>query len=359
MIKRSVTPLTELDRRVPEAGRIRMGVKVPITTGKNAGKSRPRGLDTWRFTSQHRDLIEAIAAHYGGEARPWHDDTASPADQFEVITEANSIRVLVVPDGISIWYELWAAGGCKRRCDGIEVESPQLVGESDYEMVKAPCICHEQGMAECDPHTRLLVLLPEFSFMGAWRFESKGWNAAQELPGMYDMISEVHARGSMIDAMLSIASEERMTPTGKRNFKKPKLTVRQTVLEIAAGAAGLQQLGGGGTPVEVRPALNAAPRFAPSTPGQDDIDLGSIDDGITEAELVSDEEIEIIALLKADARNFNLDPDAYVAGIRAGSTDEATGTLSLERFREYSRRARAGEIEPLGLKANGRVQWRP
>lgn len=355
MIRREITPITQLDRRVPEAGRIRMGVKVPITTGKNAGKSRPRGLDTWRFTSQHKELIDDIAAHYGGDARPWHDDSASPADQFEVITEANSIRVLVVPDGISIWYELWAAGGCKRRCDGIEVESPQMVGESDYEMVKAPCICHEQGMAECDPHTRLLVLLPEFSFMGAWRFESKGWNAAQELPGMYDMISEVHARGSMIDAMLSIASEERMTPTGKRNFKKPKLTVRQTVLEVAAGAAGLA-IGAGGTPVAVRPALGrggSSPELAPST------DAGDIDDGITEAELVSDEEIEIIGLLKADARNFGLDPDAYVAGIRAGSTDEASGWFDVDRFRDYSTRARAGLIVPLGFKANGRIQWKP
>lgn len=349
MIKRSVTPLTELDRRVPEAGRIRMGVKVPLKNPKGKQKDRPSALSTWRFTSQHRELIEAIAEHYGGTARPWHDDTASPSDQFEVITEANSIRVLVVNDGITIWYELWSAGGCQRRCDGIEVETKQVVSPEDYEMVKSPCICHENGEAECDPHTRLSVVLPEFSFAGTWRFESKGWNAAQELPGMYDMINELHARGSMVDAMLSIASEERMTPNGKRNFKVPKLSMRNTPLEIAAGAAGLAV--GAGEPVSVRPALGRG--TIPDNPEFD------VDNEIQEAEVVTEEEIEIIALLKADARNFNLDPDAYVAGIRAGSTDEATGTLSLERFREYSRRARSGEIEPLGFRANGRIMWKP
>lgn len=354
MIKREITPITQLDRRVPEAGRIRMGQKLPLKSGKG---SRPASLSTWRFTSQHKDLIEAIAAHYGGTARPWHDDSASPADQFEVITEANSIRVLVVNDGITIWYELWSAGGCQRRCDGIEVETKQVVSPDDYEMVKSPCICHENGEAECDPHTRLSVVLPEFSFAGIWRFESKGWNAAQELPGMYDMISELHRRGSMVDAVLSIASEERMTPNGKRIFKVPKLSVRNTPLEIAAGSAGLAV--GAGTPVEVRPALGAGTIEVRDKPSGGQFTMTDPDDHIQEAELVSDEEIEIIALLKADARNFNLDPDAYVAGIRAGSTDEATGTLSLERFREYSRRARAEEIVPLGFKANGRIMWKP
>lgn len=346
MLKRTITPITELGRRIPEAGRIRMGVKVPLKSGKG---SRPSALSTWRFTSQHRELIDDIAAHYGGVARPWHDDGASPADQFEVITEASSIRVLVVPDGININYELWSGGGCKRRCDGVEVEEPQMVGPSDYEMVRNPCICHAQGMRECEPHTRLLVLLPEFSFAGAWRFESKGWNAAQELPGMYDMINAVHQRGSMIDAMLSIQSEERMTPTGKRNFKVPKLSVRNTLLEVAAGAAGLQIGQGSGATV---PALGSGTRL-PDYPEFD------VDTDIAEAEIVSDEEIEVIELLRADAVNFGLDADRYVAAIRAGSTDEVSGALNVERFREYSTRARAGQIVPLGFKTNGRVMWKP
>lgn len=348
MLKRTITPITELGRRIPEAGRIRMGVKVPLKSGKG---SRPSALSTWRFTSQHRELIDDIAAHYGGTARPWHDDSASPSDQFEVITEASSIRVLVVQDGINIGYELWSGGGCKRRCDGVEVEQPQMVGDSDYEMVKGPCICHAQGMRECEPHTRLLVLLPEFSFAGAWRFESKGWNAAQELPGMYDMINAVHQRGSMIDAMLSIQSEERMTPTGKRNFKVPKLSVRNTLLEVAAGAAGLAvgsglsapgavpALGAGVTPVAVRPSIPDYPEF-------------DVDTDITEAEIVSDEELEVIDALKADAGNFGLPQDQYAAAVRA----QANGDV--ERMRECSRKVRAGELEPLGVRADGKIQWR-
>lgn len=351
MLKRTVTPLTQLDRRVPECGRIRMGVKVPLKNPTAKAKDRPKALDTWRFTSPHRDLIDAIAEHYGGTSKPWHDDTASPADQFEVITEANAIRVLVVPDGISIWYELWSAGGCKRRCDGVECEQPQMVGESDYEMVKTECICHQQGMAECDPHTRLQVVLPEFSFAGAWRFETKGWNAAQELPGMYDLVNAVHSRGSMIDATLSIESRERMTPTGKRNFKVPKLSVRNTPLEIAAGAGGLAVGGGnlGGTP-----ALGTGQR-----PPADDPDVArSDDDEPVDAEVVTPELLEAEALLRSDALNFGLDAEAYVAAVKAGARNEKDD-VSVERMRECSRMVRAGELVPLGFKSNGRVQWKP
>ena len=51
-----------LQRRLHEAGRIRLGEKVAM----GAGKSLPSRLDSFRFTSQNEGAIKAIAAIYGG-----------------------------------------------------------------------------------------------------------------------------------------------------------------------------------------------------------------------------------------------------------------------------------------------------
>jgi hypothetical protein len=350
-MRREITPLTEIGRRIPIAGKLRMGVK----TAKAM-----KAIDTWRLTSPDRNLIDQIAAHYGGTAKPWNEPKANPSEQFEVITESSELRVLLVPDGLSTHYELWSGGGCKRRCDGITCTEPQMVGGDDYDMVDVECICRANNVAECEPHTRLTVVLPEFSFTGAWLYESKSWNAAQELPGFHELIHTMQESGRMVDAVLSIESRERMTPTGKRKFKVPKLSVKNTPLQIAAGAASLAVgAGAPGSGLTVPSLGSGVPvhvgSYSDGPPRTDSEDLEY--DGITEAEIVSDEELEVIELLKADARNFGLSEDAYVAAIRAGSTDEVTGQLSLERFRQYSQKVRDGEIKPLGLKANGRVQW--
>src|SRR5690242_11256283 len=107
-----ITPAV-LQRRHVEQGRIRLGVK--------GDRGQPQKLATFRFTSPNRRHIEALAAAYGGEARPWQ----SPAGaEFEVITDAKDIPVTVLRAGASQWLEAWSGGGCVHRCDGETIHDP-------------------------------------------------------------------------------------------------------------------------------------------------------------------------------------------------------------------------------------------
>lgn len=326
MIRHDITPTAQLGRRAPEAGRIRMGVK----TAK-AMKS----IDTFRFTSPDRQSIEQIATRYGGTPEVWNEPKANPSSQWQVITTSNEIRVLLVPDGLSTWYELWAGSGCIRRCDGIEVEVPQVTG-NDYELVMEPCLCRAEQKRQCQPYTRLTVVLPEFPFIGTWRLETKGWNAAEELPGMFEMLQACAQKGIMLDAVLSVERRERVTPTGKRRYVVPRIATRNTVLELAAGGGALQ------------PALGApAPLELASPP----VLFASVDDEIADAEVVEPERLEVEALLRGDAENFGLNPTAFVNAIVA-STDG-----DLELMRKASASVRAGLFEPLTI-VGGVVKWK-
>ncbi|MDQ5975861.1 MAG: hypothetical protein QG661_3070, partial [Actinomycetota bacterium] len=147
---RTPVPLTQLDRRPPEAGRIRMGEKTDRAM---------RSLDTFRFTSPDQALIQAIAALYGGTVRPWNEPRAKVKQQWQVTITAQEIDVYMPQDGLSIWYEMWAGGGCQRRCDGVECQVPMETGPGQHELVMTPCICDARQLMECKPYTRLSVII--------------------------------------------------------------------------------------------------------------------------------------------------------------------------------------------------------
>src|SRR6266481_3583321 len=102
-------PIIDLQRKMQQVGRIRLGIKKG---------NRPVKIETFRFTSAYKEAIENIAALYGGEMEPWKADDKG-TQQYEVITEANAITIVVVPgEVLSQWNERWSRGGCDRRCDG-------------------------------------------------------------------------------------------------------------------------------------------------------------------------------------------------------------------------------------------------
>jgi hypothetical protein len=252
---RPVVRISEIAHRIPEAGRIRLGIK--------SGKGM-KSLDTFRFTSPDRTVIEQLADLYGGTAKAWSDPKASPPNQFEVITTAKQIDVYLPRDALSSWYELWSGGGVQRRCDG-EVCQVPITTPNGWEMSQTPCICvAKQGM-ECRPYSRLNVILPAISFRGVWRLETKGWNAMHELPGMTALIENMSATGQLVKAQLGIESRTQMTPAGKRNFVVPKVTLPTTAEEIVSGAAAVTAIAA--APQAFVPALPPAP----TAPIDDDI----------------------------------------------------------------------------------------
>ena len=205
-------PIIELQKRMYERGRIRIGQK--------SAKGAPQKLDRFRFTSAAKENLLPIAAAYGGEVVEW-----TPADgrkQWEVITDSARLPILVPPNPVSQWLELWSGGGCQRRCDGVR----DVISDS-------PCLCDpDPEKRACKPTTRLNVVLRDMPGIGVWRLESHGWNAAVELPGLAEFV--MRADG-MVPAFLTL--EERVTKRdGKTNrFMVPGIDVEVTPSQLLAG----------------------------------------------------------------------------------------------------------------------------
>lgn len=224
-------PIVDLQRRILEVGRIRIGQQV-----QSGNKTRPSKLDTFRLTSPSRKLIIQAAEIYGGTPQLWK---APAGSQWEVITTTNTLSVIVPPAELSFsqWYELWSAGGCKRRCDG----NTETISDG-------PCLC-DPDRRECSIHTRLSVILADIKSPGLWRLESSGYYSAVELNGSVYIISMAAARGDMLPAELRLDQREAKRDGQVRRYPVP-------VLEVEIEPA--QLIG--------RPSLQIAPKESAGDP---------------------------------------------------------------------------------------------
>lgn len=240
-------PIITVQRRMAEQGRIRLGQKVTGTSKAGKTYTRPGKLDRFRFTSPNQRLIDEVAAKYGGTAQPWDNDGKA---EHEVVSDARAIPVIVVKGGFSQWHEYWTKGGCQHRCDG----------EKDA----AGTFCDPQDPAHLaaieKPTTRLSVMLSEIETLGVWRMESKGWNAAAELPSMAELAMHV---GDLVPATLSLAERSSIVQVNGRpqtsRFVVPVLDLHVTkarLVEIAGGVGSAPEITGG--PATTAPAIEAA-----------------------------------------------------------------------------------------------------
>lgn len=274
-MSRPVVPLANLQRRLPEAGRLRTGVK----TGRAM-----KAIETWRMTSHDREAIEQVAAIYGGTPQPWRD--APTPGQWEVITEASELHIVLPPDplGGTPIYEAWSGGGCQRRCDGLTCQTPTS-GPDGTEITEIPCICTAKGEMTCTPHTRLSVILPDVRFGGTWRYESaKSWNVAQELPGMVDLIQSLQEKG-LTRALLAIEHRKSTSGGTTKRFTIPVLRVADSLDRIAAGAARVGSIAGPtqavaeiGPAVSTQPELDEAPAYGAPSDDDEIVDAVLVDD---------------------------------------------------------------------------------
>lgn len=263
-------PIITTQRRMAEQGRIRLGHKISGTSQSGRAYTRPAKLERFRFTSPSERLITEIAATYGGDARPWDNDGKA---EFEVLSEATAIPVIVVKGGFSQWHEFWTKGGCQHRCDGEKDVAGNFCDPDDPNHVAAI----EK------PTTRLSVMLSEIESLGVWRMESKGWNAAAELPSMAELAMHV---GDLVPATLGLAERSSIIQTDKgpqtSRYVVPFLDLhvtKQRLVEIVGGPGGAPALEGassGPAAIEapaqqqqqqVQPA-EAAPQVSIPTPEQ-------------------------------------------------------------------------------------------
>lgn len=203
-----------LQRRLREAGRIRIGRQVKTSNGK----SRPDKLEAFRLTSSDRAAIEAAAQLYGGEPHQW--DGAPVGTMWEVFTTVDAMPVVIPPasTAFSQYYETWSGGGCTRRCDGIR----ELLTDS-------PCLCADEDEPQCKPTTRLSVILHDLPGLGVWRLESHGYYAATELAGTVEVCIGAATRGQLLPAVLRL--EQRQVKRAGEQVKKfavPILDIKVT-----------------------------------------------------------------------------------------------------------------------------------
>jgi hypothetical protein len=244
-------PIIDLQRRLAEAGRIRIGQQVQ----SGNGKARPEKLETFRLTSGDAHRIQVAAQLFGGEPQPWQ---APAGRQWEVITTADAIDVIVPPSDMSFsqHYELWSAGGCQRRCDG-RVES----------ISDGPCVC-DPVARECDIHTRLSVMLRDLPGLGVWRIDTQGYYAAVELQGAVEVIQMAAGRGQMLPARLRLEQRQVKRPgQGTRRFAVPVLDIEVSPGQLLAAEAPVRQISAGTTePVDGAARLTPVPASLPAAP---------------------------------------------------------------------------------------------
>jgi len=232
-------PIITVQRRMAEQGRIRLGQKVTGTSRQGKTYTRPAKLDRFRFTSPNQRLIEEVAEKYGGTAQPWDNDGKA---EYEVITDATAIPVIVVKGGFSQWHELWSKAGCIHRCDGEKDVTGTFCDPDDPN--------HIAALEK--PTTRLSVMLAEIETLGVWRMESKGWNAAAELPSMAELAMHV---GDLVPATLSLAQRSAVIQVNGKpqtsHFVVPVLDLHVTkkrLVELVGGVGGTAALEGAGAP---------------------------------------------------------------------------------------------------------------
>lgn len=236
-----------MQRRLTEAGRIRIGVK--------GAKGQPVKLDKFRLTSRNRPLLEQAAALYGGQVTEW---TGAPTkdEQFE-LTTTTAVLPVAVPPGqpVSQWYEVWSGGGCQHRCDGYTDTisgQPCDCGERDdspEERVRAQAARDRRGVKAT---TRLNVILTELPSIGVWRLESHGYYAASELAGVAELLAQATTAGRVLPAFLRLEQRQTKRAGKTNNFVVPVLEVAATVATVT------QQLAG-----PARAAIDSTPPAAP------------------------------------------------------------------------------------------------
>lgn len=247
-----IVTLIGIQRRIMEAGRIRIGQQVPTSNGK----TRPAKLDTFRLTSADRVRIDQAATLFGGTVGEW---TAPSGRQWEVVTEATALDVIVPPSDMAFsqHFEIWSAGGCQRRCDG----QWEQVGDQ-------ACVCDPEAR-DCDLHTRLSLLIRDLPGLGVWRIDSQGWYAAIELGGAVQVIAAAAGRGVLLPArlMLQQRSVIRRGLDGKpqtRRFAVPVLDVEITPRELLGGMAGTTSIEV--TQLESLPSIPGRPALLQAVP---------------------------------------------------------------------------------------------
>lgn len=261
-------PVLDLQRRSYESGRIRLGRVVGTGKKDKAGNevTRPVKLDTLRFTSASRYAVEAAAVAYGGEVKPWDNRGRK---EWEVITGVSEVLAAIPPAAaaISIWYEMWSGGGCKRRCDSQReqksggpclcphAENPDDEEEVDRMARERARLSKLVPAQACGLKTRVSVVLPDLPDIGVWRLDTGGFYAAGELLGKAELMELCRDQGVFLPVRLWIDHRVDVVGGQTRKYPVPALEILKTFRQVVTG-----ELESQGWAAQLPPAPGEEPR---------------------------------------------------------------------------------------------------
>ena len=196
-----MSPIYDLQRRLVERGRIRVG-------GERKGRGAGKRLEHFRVTTPDEPTAQAIAQCYGGEVNVWDSPSGK---QFQVYTE-RPLQVTLVPVGQpgTQWMELWSGGGCVRRCDG---DTEQISGD--------PCMCKNEDEPQCKPTTRLQMMIGGVPGWGTFLLTTGSWYAATEMVTLIDLADRAHASGIEVSGTLVIEQRRVVRGGTTKQFPVP------------------------------------------------------------------------------------------------------------------------------------------
>jgi hypothetical protein len=312
----SIRRIATIQAGLREAGRIRMGEQVPGPKGP-----RPSKLTTFRLTSRSRDSIDSAAKVYGGTVTRWDDAPAGMGEQWQVTIDSPFLDVIVPPNGYESSFELWSAGGCQRRCDGLRDD-----------ISGGPCLCpsdpHERTLLAkdgraCKPTSRLSVLLPNLIGLGRWPLVSHSYYAAVELGAVADFLGDAGMKGYTVRARLRIEerSVKRPGDDGKpqtHHYIVPVLDIPDLTPQQMLGAGVVQEAeyralpsGVPDPPIPVRTWTNAPVAEVIETLTREEDFRASLDshsDGMTLEEIQSIAKAQNVSVSLLNAQAKLLEP---------------------------------------------------
>jgi hypothetical protein len=213
-------------------------------------KGYPRQSETLVFTSNDADRLKPLQRELGGTIERYQPQ-GSGAEPYRLISDADAITVLFpfpTPEGnLSQSWELWGAGGIKRRCDGFTcalIDVDDVTG--DWNEEEAACLCDREDR-ECAPSTRLRVVLPSTG-LGIWELQTGSIIGATELFDQVRFIGEV-ARNRMNAVPIRLVYAPRQISYFDPKKKKRSTTTKRVVRLSVAGDA-TAALGALGAPAD-------------------------------------------------------------------------------------------------------------
>lgn len=225
-------PIKDIQARHNPVGEIRIGDKVTFRDRDGNTRSRPTTIDTFRFTSTNRIILQCVAQLYGGEIIPWDGKGGG----LQLVTERDELPVVIRPDRNFVFtqnYELYGKsqgavrGRLLRRCDS-EIESS---GEP------RPCLCAIEGKKVCKPKTRIRVHLPQVPGLGCWSISSGSYNFAAETLATMNYLFDIAQITEDVIGMLKIEKRVAVVDGNPKDVSIPVLHILRTTAELNQGVS--------------------------------------------------------------------------------------------------------------------------